>query len=226
MISFKKIEKQAAYYHGGLPTLKKKIQQPKSKKDIVATSDDRYLSELSKVIFQIGFKWSLVEEKWDNFESVFYQFNVEKCSNLSDEQLEKIMDTGTIIRNWPKVKSVRDNAIWLLGIAKQHGSVGDYMASIVATEYCSTVMYFKKEGVRVGAKTAQLWLRRLGIDSLVLTEDVLMALKQNNVADKEPSSKKDWSKMQDYLNHWVAEGNYSLNYISQVLAYSVGPKKA
>jgi len=39
-------------------------------------SDDRLLSEFSKRVFQAGFNWSVVENKWPGFEKAFRGFDI------------------------------------------------------------------------------------------------------------------------------------------------------
>ena len=79
-----------------------------------------------------------------------------------------------------------------------------------------------KNGARLGGKTAQIFLRRMGVDSFVFSNDVIRALQLAEVLDKAPSSKKAWLSFQDAINTWRAESKRSLNEISQILAYSIG----
>jgi 3-methyladenine DNA glycosylase Tag len=76
MICFKDLEEQAAAKHGGLTALKRKLRKPLPKKEIASIPSDRYLSELSKITFQIGFNWNLVDKKWPSFEQQFFGFDI------------------------------------------------------------------------------------------------------------------------------------------------------
>jgi 3-methyladenine DNA glycosylase Tag len=224
MLKFADIEKQVEAQHGDLDTVKGRVALVKSADELRATGDDRYLSELSKIIFQLGFNWKVIDNKWPAFETAFQHFELTHCAGLVDEQLEQLMQGGTIVKNWVKVKSVRGNARWLQQVASEHGSVGNFVASIQPGSYCEAVLAMQKQGERVGTKTAQMWLRRMGAEALILSDDVLNALQRNQVMTKAPSSKRDWQEFQDILDQWRDETGQTLNYLSQMLAFSTGPR--
>ncbi len=48
----------------------------KSDSELLKIPDDRYLSEISKRVFQSGFYWRVIENKWEGFEEVFFKFDV------------------------------------------------------------------------------------------------------------------------------------------------------
>ena len=224
MFSFMEVEQQAADRHGGLEGLLRQIPLPLPLPDLIAIPDERYLSELSKIIFQVGFNWSLIEKKWPAFETAFFEFKLEACSYLSDEQLEALLSSGKLIKNWPKIRAIRDNATWLQHIRSEHGGVGLYLHQLSNTSYCHALIQLQKQGSRVGAKTAQLWLRRMGFDALILSADVVTALQRFGVLIKPPSSQKDWRELQQRLDCWQQETGKGLTYISKMLAFSIGPK--
>lgn len=224
MISFKEIERIAEEQHGEFKPLLKKISQPLSCEELSLLPDEFFLSALSKVIFQVGFNWGIIDKKWPDFEQAFFQFKLLPCSLVADEQLERIMATGKVVKNWPKIRAIRTNAYWLQEISNEHGNVGAFMASLRADHFCENIAALKKQGDRVGAKTAQLWLRRVGADSLIFSHDVISVLKRHQIVDKVPSSKRDQLKLQEQLNRWMDETGQGLTYISQMLAFSTGPR--
>ena len=40
--------------------------------DVAKLGDDRMLAEFTKKVFQSGFVWRVVEQKWPDFEEVFF----------------------------------------------------------------------------------------------------------------------------------------------------------
>ena len=44
---------------------------------IRSDGDDGYFEELTKAIFQAGFRWQVVREKWPAFQRAFNGFNLE-----------------------------------------------------------------------------------------------------------------------------------------------------
>ena len=80
----------------------------------------------------------------------------------------------------------------------------------------------KKRGDRLGGQTGRYFLRFMGKDTPVLSRDVVAALMQAGVVDKDPTSKKALGQVQAALNGWVEESGRSLTEISRVLAFSTG----
>ena len=62
----------------------------------------------------------------------------------------------------------------------------------------------------------------MGVPSLILTRDVVRALIQEGVVDKEPTSKLALAKVQDAANQLMAQSGRDLTTVSRVLALSVG----
>ena len=126
MQSFANISKLAADRYGGAKTLKQKLTPPKSISSIKKITDDRWLSEMTKCVFQTGFKWHLIEDKWGRFEEVFENFDIERCAMMSDDDLDRLLITEGIVRNYVKIRSVTKNALFLKEVIDTHNSVGNF----------------------------------------------------------------------------------------------------
>ena len=222
MKSFSEIEALALAHAGSTEVLESQLSTPKATTEIQTIPDHLWLSDITKSIFQAGFNWKVVEDKWLNFEYVFHQFDVGYCASLADEALENTLKEEGIIRNWMKIKTIRENALFFSELIKEHGSLGNYFASWQPQDYCSNIQFLAKQGSRLGGKTAQLSMRRMGVDSLILTNDVVTALVREGVIEKIPSSKKAWTATQEAMNIWMQESGRSMNEISKILALSVG----
>jgi len=70
MEKFSTIMHRAAGRHGGEEAVIAKVNEGLESYSNKQTdmSDDRWLAEFSKRIFQAGFNWQVVENKWDGFE--------------------------------------------------------------------------------------------------------------------------------------------------------------
>lgn len=222
MTSFAVIEDQAAMRHGGMERLKALFQSPLETDQLVAIADDRWLSAACKVVMQAGFNWEQVERKWPAFEECFFGFRLDAVAALSDEQLEAMMASGNIVKHWPKIRAFRSNAAFLTDVREEYGSVGDWFAGWDKREFGVQLLELQSRGDRLGGKSGAIWLRRMGVDSLILTPSVEKALKEFGVVDRAPASRKAWLEFQPILNGWLDETGESLNYISQVLARSTG----
>ena len=60
---------------------------------------------------QAGLSWEIVLKKREGYKKAFHNFDIKKCANMTDNELEKLMQNPEIIRNRLKIFSVRKNAI-------------------------------------------------------------------------------------------------------------------
>ncbi len=220
--AFAEIEERAGARHGGAKQLEAKLIEPLAKDEIASIADDRWLSAFSKIVFQTGFNWRVIENKWPAFEQSFGNFNLRYCAALSDEILEEKMKAGNIVKHWAKLDSIRGNAVFLLDLIEEHQTLGAFFASWRAEDFADNIQLLKARGSRLGGRVGQIAMRRMGLDTLVLSADVIGALAQAGSINKIPSSKKNWSLLQQTIEQWQAETGYSLNKLSQLLGLSYG----
>lgn len=80
---------------------------------------------------QAGLSWETVLKKREGYRKAFYNFDVEKCAEMTDEELEERLKNPEIIRNRLKVFAVRKNAKVFIEIQKEFGSFNKYVWSFV-----------------------------------------------------------------------------------------------
>lgn len=98
----------------------------------VPVLDDRKLFEMFTLGgAQAGLSWEIVYRKREGYRKLFYNFDIEKCSRMSDSRLEKILTDPSVIRNRLKVHSVRRNARAALKVIKEFGSFSEYLWGFV-----------------------------------------------------------------------------------------------
>ncbi len=221
MRHFTQILSLAARQHGGEAALERLLISPLTSVKLRAVPDDRWLSSMTKCVFQSGFNWQVIEDKWDRFEDVFERFNLRRWSRMNDEDLDHLLKTKGIVANGAKISSVGDNARFLLGLAETNGSVGAHFAGWSAERYCENIQALRKGGARLGGRTGQDFLRRMGVDTLIFTPDVLKALSRERVVSKMPNSGKDFAALKPAIDAWREQSRRSLTQISQILALSV-----
>jgi len=215
------ITRIAAKRKGGAATLECLLTRPLSAGKIRKIADDRWLSAMTKCIFQAGFNWQIIENKWPRFEEVFEGFDVGRWRMMSDDDLDRLLKTDGIVRNVAKIRSVRENATFLKEVSDVHGSVGDYFAAWEAANYCNNLRELQKNGARLGGKTSQIFLQRMGVDAIAFTPDVIKALKREGIIDRIPGSNRDWIALQTAIDIWCSKSGRSLTEMSQILAFSV-----
>lgn len=225
MRSFEEIETLAEEKKGGPDNLKKLLSehnQPKPEDELEQIGDDRWLSMFTKCVFQAGFSWKVIDQKWPGFEEAFEGFDVARLAFLPDEAYEALMKDTRIVRNGAKIKSVQHNAIFLKDLASEHGSASRFFAQYPPSDQVGLMETIKKRGSRLGGSTGQIALRFMGKESFILTGDVVNALIRESVIENDRMSKKNLNAAQVAFNEWKATSGRSMNEISRILAFSVG----
>jgi 3-methyladenine DNA glycosylase Tag len=222
MRDFDEIFAITAKRKGGVEALEKMLEPAISPTELRAIPDDRWLANFSKCVFQAGFNWKVIETKWPGFETAFHGFDVGRCAFMNDEWFDALITDTSIVRNGTKILSVRDNAVFISDLAREHGSAGAFFANWPADDYFGLLGLMKKRGARLGAATGQYALRFIGMDGFIMSGDVVARLIAEGVIDGPPTSKRAQAAVQAAFNEWMRQSGRGLKQISRVLAMSVG----
>ena len=222
MRHFAEIETLAANNKGGDAAMEALLQPVPDQLQVQQLGDDRWLAHFSRCIFNSGFNWKVIEKKWPGFEAAFHGFNPNFLAMLPDEEYEALLKDTRIVRHGAKIMSVRHNAIWLVELAREHGSAATFLGSWPASDQIGLLALMKKQGSRLGGNTGQYALRFIGKDGFILSTDVVNALIREAVVTKPPTSKKDMAAVQAAFNQWHHETGRPYSHLSRILAMSVG----
>ncbi|OUS37038.1 3-methyladenine DNA glycosylase [Rhodobacterales bacterium 56_14_T64] len=217
MRTFDEIYAISATRHGGAQALEAMLVKPTP--DITSLPEDRWLSILTKCVFQAGFNWKVIESKWDGFETAFDGFDIGRCAFMDDEKFDALLGDKTIVRNGTKIATVRDNAALLLEL-RNEGGVGQVLGGWPSDDYIGLLEMLKKRGRRLGAMTGQYAMRFAGRDAFILSRDVTARLIAEGVIDKPATSKTAMRSVQAAFNTWMDQSGRGLSEISRVLGYS------
>lgn len=220
-IDFDTVYERAALRKGGAKALEALLSRPKSSRALARLRDDRVLAEMTACVFRSGFVWRVIENKWPNFESAFSQFDVTTCAMLSDDDVAELAGDASIVRHAKKIESVRRNARFLLEVREEHDSFGKLLAGWPTHDFVGLWQLLKKRGDRLGGQTGRYFLRFVGWDSPILSRDVVRALVDAGVIDKEPTSLKAQRSVQDAFSQLAEQSGRSNTELSRVLAMSV-----
>jgi DNA-3-methyladenine glycosylase I len=80
---------------------------------------------------QAGLSWEIVLKKREGYKKAFKNFDIDTVANMTDDELELLMQNPEIIRNRLKIYSARKNAIVFLKIQKEFGSFDNYIWNFV-----------------------------------------------------------------------------------------------
>jgi 3-methyladenine DNA glycosylase Tag len=222
MDTFASIHQRAIQRRGSDAALNALLPKPRSARALARTGDDRVLAEMTRCVFQAGFVWRVVEQKWDGFEDLFFGFPPDKIVMLSPDQIDRFAQDTRIIRNRQKVLAVQHNARYILDVAAEHGSFGKFISRWPAQDLIGLFVHMKKHGSRLGGMTGQRVLRNLGRDTFIVTGDVTRCLQRAglDISDS-PGTQREMKLIQQTFNQWHEESDLPYCQISRICACSV-----
>ncbi|TDG15229.1 DNA-3-methyladenine glycosylase I [Seongchinamella unica] len=222
MDKFAAIYDRACERQGGEAALAGLMPTVRSPRALAASKNDRWLAQMTRCIFQAGFVWRVVDNKWDDFEDVFFGFPPEKILMLSPDQIDRFAQNPRIIRNRQKVLSIQANARYILEVSKEHGSFGKFVSRWPEDDLIGLFQHMKKGGSRLGGMSGQRVLRNMGKDTFVVTGDVVRCLRQAGVDISDtPNTQREMKLVQAAFNQWHAESELPYSHISRIGACSL-----
>ncbi|ART79913.1 DNA-3-methyladenine glycosylase I [Oceanisphaera avium] len=223
MEHFDTIFQRAAQRHGGEKKLMALIATPlATPEQLAAVSDDRWLSSFTMSLFQSGFVWRVIRNKWPDFERAFFGFDPQKMLMLDDSHFERLNNDVSIVRHARKIAAVPANARMILELGQPYGGFGAFVAQWPTDDITGLWLTLKKHGYLLGGNIGPYALRRLGVDTFVFTGDVCAYLRHHQVVDAGLGSQKGLRQAQTAFNEWQAQSGLSLSQISKTLAFSMG----
>ncbi|MDX8411529.1 MAG: DNA-3-methyladenine glycosylase I [Mariprofundaceae bacterium] len=176
MLAFDAIHHRAVERKGGASILKLLLPVVLTPEQLAAKDASRFLAEMARCLFQAGFVWRIINQKWAGFEEVFHGFELNAVLGLSSEAWDEIASDKRIVRNGQKIRAVRANAHFIEGITIEHGSFPRFIADWPSADLTGLFALLKQRGSRLGGNTGQRFLRNVGKDTFVLSRDVVRLL--------------------------------------------------
>jgi 3-methyladenine DNA glycosylase Tag len=226
-VSFKTILARAEKRKGGPKALENLLPAKPSARALEKLGDDRILAEMTRRVFSAGFAWSVIEQKWPGFEKAFLGFKPAKLTFQPDDFWHDLLSDTAIVRNGAKINSVRDNAAFVQEIAREHGSFGKFLARWPSSDEIGLLNLLNKRGSRLGGNTGMMFLRFIGWDGFVTSQDVVACLRDAGLdIAVEVKSKGDLAKVQAQFNAWAGETGLPYVHLSRICAMSIGENHA
>lgn len=223
MTPFGEILSRAAARKGGEEALRSLLGPIPDNAAVAKLSDDRILSTMAERVFAAGFVWRVIEEKWTGFEAAFLAFEPKRLIFQPDDFWHDLANDRRIVRNPQKIRSVRDNAAFVDRISQEHGGFGKFLAKWPHDGQAGLMVLLAREGSRLGGHTGQYFLRWVGWDAFILSQDMTLALREAGLdIAASPTSKKDLALVQSQMNAWAAESGLPFAHMSRILAMSAG----
>ena len=169
----------------------------------------------------------MVDKKWPQFEEVFWAFDIERLLMMPDDMLERKAQDPTIIRNFSKVKTVRDNALMIDETERREQcAFGEFIADWPTDDVIGLWSYLKKHGSRLGGNTGPFALRTLGVDTFLFTQDVEGFLRSHGIVDSGISSQRSLKAAQAYFNDLREQSGRSLAELSRIISFCHGQNRS
>lgn len=223
---FEEILQRAVDRKGGRAALDRLMPGPVSTARLSDQPDGYYLAEMTRSIFQSGFVWRVINNKWPSFEEAFFDFDSNRLMALDDADWENYRQDTRIVRHRQKIQAVRHNLWFVHDIAVEHDGFGRFLAGWPSDDLVGLFALLKKKGSRLGGNTGQYFLQHVGVDSFALTRDVVLGLRLHGLDIRDsPTSLKDLRLIQQTFNDWHASSGFGYLQLSHILAYSVGENR-
>ena len=127
------------------------------------SSDESYFENMSRVIFQAGLNWQVIDKKWPNTRKAFENFSISKVANFTASDVEILMRDQGIVRNRGKIKAIIQNAQNFVAIEKRFGSFQKYIDSLdKSNNYENVIKDLVNKFKWLGPPSAGLFLYTVG----------------------------------------------------------------
>lgn len=220
-MGFQAIHDRALARKGGSAGLQALLPDVATPEELVNVGDDRYLSALTQCVFKAGFVWRVIRNKWPDFEAAFEGFVPRYWQQVPPSVLENLGKDERVVRNMQKINTVPHNARMIVDASREYDGFGRFLAQWSSNDQAGLQRWFKQNGARLGGATPQYFLRQVGWDGYILSNDVVTALKREKILDAAPFSQKGLRQAQAAFNEWQAETGLPYSHLSRILACSV-----
>ena len=88
-----------------------------------------YLEIMSKVVFQSGMSYKIVDSKWPGIREAFHGFEIDKVAAMTPSEVDQLTENAQVIRNRRKLEAVVSNAQTLLDLDSEFGGFQKYLRS-------------------------------------------------------------------------------------------------
>jgi DNA-3-methyladenine glycosylase I len=129
-------------------------------KQIKVTSLNDYLETMSKVVFQSGMSWKLIENKWPGIREAMDNFDINKVADYDEPDIERLSQDARVIRNYRKLVAITANARKIIELDKQFGSFQKYLRS--HSDFDATLKAMHKDFKFVGPMGVYYFLYVVG----------------------------------------------------------------
>jgi 3-methyladenine DNA glycosylase Tag len=127
--------------------------------------DSGYFENLTRIIFQSGLNWRVIEKKWPSFKKAFEDFSIDSVSKFTEDDVELLMNNKEIVRNRAKIIATILNAQKFQALVKEYGSFQTYLGTLdKSNNYSMVIKELSKQFQRLGPSSARIFLYSVAED--------------------------------------------------------------
>ena len=100
----------------------------------------------------------MIREKWAGFVISFDQFHLERVAAYGPDDLERLFEDRSIVRNRRKIVATVENARTVLDLVQEYGSFHGYLRSLDHLDYYDRVKVLTRPFAGLGRTSAFVFL--------------------------------------------------------------------
>ncbi|MCW4051346.1 MAG: DNA-3-methyladenine glycosylase I [Candidatus Bathyarchaeota archaeon] len=132
-------------------------------KDRRPETDNAYFENLTRCIFQAGLSWQLIANKWSCFQKAFDGFEIPKVAAYSTDDIKRLSEDPSIIRNKRKILATLHNAREFERITKERKSFQKWLDGIdKSNNYDLVLKRLKATFKHIGSSNGSIFLWSVG----------------------------------------------------------------
>ena len=89
-----------------------------------------YLEAMTRIVFQSGMSWRVVQAKWPGIKQAFHGFDPKRVAAMTPREIDRVVKDPDVIRSRPKIEAAVHNARELVAIAQDRGGFRSYVRSL------------------------------------------------------------------------------------------------
>lgn len=89
-----------------------------------------YFEAMTRIVFQSGMSWRVVEAKWPGIRAAFRELDPERVARMTARDIDRVATDTRVIRNVPKIAATVLNAKELVALEKAPGGFKGYLRSL------------------------------------------------------------------------------------------------
>lgn len=177
--------------------------------------DSFFYEKLVGTIHVSGYKVSILRNRWGDIKKAFSNYDINKVSQYSGKDLEKMMNNSKLIRNKRKLQACIENAKIMKEISTKYSSFGKYL-----DENKNNLKRLKEELIRkfyyLGNVLVLEYLKEVGIDAIKPDVHVVRVMYRLGLIDSEKMSPENIDKVIEVANKMSQLTREKLNVIDAI----------